>query len=115
MVGRALGSVRRLRGGRDWRELAFYDAVADHGTARSVMGDEVLAGIARELVAEVRSRLKPDWIAREPVRVHLRSAIKRLLARRNYPPDEAPEAIDLVLKQMEHFANEWSTNGTQDS
>ncbi|MFE4620506.1 type I restriction endonuclease subunit R [Streptomyces sp. NPDC056747] len=99
----------------DWRELAFYDAVADHGTARSVMGDEVLAGIARELVAEVRSKLKPDWIAREPVRARLRSAIKRLLARRNYPPDEAPEAIDLVLKQMEHFANEWSTNGTGES
>ncbi|MFD7446514.1 type I restriction enzyme endonuclease domain-containing protein [Streptomyces sp. NPDC059909] len=45
----------------DSRELAFYDAMADHGTARSVMGDEVLAGIARELVAEVRSKLKPDW------------------------------------------------------
>ncbi|MFF4650885.1 type I restriction endonuclease subunit R [Streptomyces sp. NPDC001380] len=95
----------------DWRELAFYDAVADHGTARSVMGDEVLAGIARELVAEVRSKLKPDWIAREPVRARLRSAIKRLLARRNYPPDQAPEAINLVLKQMEHFANEWSKTG----
>ncbi|AQS66865.1 type I restriction endonuclease subunit R [Streptomyces pactum] len=98
----------------DWRELAFYDAVADHGTARSVMGDEVLAGIARELVAEVRSKLKPDWIAREPVRARLRSAIKRLLARRNYPPDQAPEAIDLVLKQMEHFANEWSTTNLPD-
>ncbi|MFJ2866908.1 type I restriction endonuclease subunit R [Kitasatospora sp. NPDC087314] len=95
----------------DWRELAFYDAVADHGAARSVMGDEVLADIARELVVEVRSKLKPDWIAREPVRARLRSAIKRLLARRNYPPGEAPEAIELVLKQMEHFANEWSTNG----
>lgn len=95
----------------DWRELAFYDAVADHGTAKSVMGDEVLAAIARELVTEVRSKLKPDWIAREPVRARLRSAIKRLLARHNYPPDQAPEAIDLVLKQMEHFANEWSTNG----
>ncbi|WP_166026339.1 type I restriction endonuclease subunit R [Streptomyces chilikensis] len=95
----------------DWRELAFYDAVADHGTARSMMGDEVLAGIARELVAEVRGKLKPDWIAREAVRARLRSAIKRLLARRNYPPDQAPEAINLVLKQMEHFANEWSTKG----
>lgn len=31
--------------------LADYDAVADHGTAPSVMGDE--ADIARELVAEV--------------------------------------------------------------
>ncbi|MFD8765131.1 type I restriction endonuclease subunit R, partial [Streptomyces mirabilis] len=71
----------------NWRELAFYDAVADHGTARELMGDEVLAAIARDLVAEVRKKLKPDWIAREPVRAGLRSAIKRLLARHNYPPD----------------------------
>ncbi|MFE0546549.1 type I restriction endonuclease subunit R [Streptomyces sp. NPDC058891] len=99
----------------NWRELAFYDAVADHGTARELMGDEVLAGIARELVAEVRKKLKPDWIAREPVRAGLRSAIKRLLARHNYPPDRRPEAVNLVLKQMEHFANEWSANGVPDS
>ncbi|WP_098009620.1 type I restriction endonuclease subunit R [Streptomyces sp. sk226] len=99
----------------DWRELAFYDAVADHGTALSVMGDEVLAGIARELVVEVRSKLAPDWLSRPSVRARLRSSIKRLLARRNYPPDQAPEAIELVLKQMEYFANEWSTNGTAES
>ncbi|MFF4960196.1 type I restriction endonuclease subunit R [Streptomyces sp. NPDC001222] len=99
----------------NWRELAFYDAVADHGTARELMGDEVLAGIARELVAEVRKKLKPDWIARDAVRAGLRSAIKRLLARHNYPPDRRPEAVNLVLKQMEYFANEWSTNGVPDS
>ncbi|MGW7258697.1 type I restriction endonuclease subunit R [Streptomyces sp. NPDC054834] len=99
----------------NWRELAFYDAVADHGTARELMGDEVLAGIARELVAEVRKKLKPDWIARDAVRAGLRSAIKRLLARHNYPPDRRTEAVNLVLKQMEHFANEWSTNGVPDS
>jgi hypothetical protein len=40
---------QRAAAGR--RELAFYDAVAANGTAQSVMGDEVLAGVARELVA----------------------------------------------------------------
>ncbi|MFF4547429.1 type I restriction endonuclease subunit R [Streptomyces sp. NPDC001406] len=99
----------------NWRELAFYDAVADHGSARELMGDEVLAVIARDLVAEVQKKLKPDWIAREPVRAGLRSAIKRLLARHKYPPDQRPEAVELVLKQMEHFANEWSTTGVPDS
>ncbi|MER5480846.1 type I restriction endonuclease subunit R [Streptomyces sp. NPDC002734] len=99
----------------NWRELAFYDAVADHGTARAVMGDEVLAGIARDLVTEVRRQLKPDWIARESVRARLRSTIKRLLARNNYPPGQQKEAIDLVLRQMEHFANEWSVKGTLDN
>jgi type I restriction enzyme R subunit len=98
----------------NWRELAFYDAVADHGTARSVMGDDVLSGIARELVAEVQKQLKPDWIARESVRARLRTAIKRLLARHNYPPDQTPEAINLVLRQMEHFANEWSATSAQE-
>ncbi len=99
----------------NWRELAFYDAVADHGTAQQLMGDEVLAAIARDLVAEVQKKLKPDWIAREPVRAGLRSAIKRLLARHKYPPDQRPEAVNLVLKQMEHFANEWSTTGAPES
>ncbi|MGW4632398.1 type I restriction endonuclease subunit R [Nocardia sp. NPDC004415] len=96
-------------------ELAFYDAVADLGSAREVMGDEVLAGIARELVAEVRKQAKKDWVSREPVRAKLRSTIRRLLARRGYPPEQAPKAIELVLKQMEHFANEWSQDGTAGS
>ncbi|MFJ6843288.1 type I restriction enzyme endonuclease domain-containing protein [Streptomyces griseoluteus] len=47
----------------NWRELAFSDAVAGHGTAQELMGDEVLAGIAHDLVAEVQKKLKPDWIA----------------------------------------------------
>lgn len=32
-------------------------------------------------------KLKPDWIAREPARTGLRSAVERLLARRGYAPD----------------------------
>ncbi|WP_433500549.1 type I restriction endonuclease subunit R [Sphaerimonospora sp. CA-214678] len=95
----------------DWQELAFYDAVADHGTAREVMGDEVLAGIARDLVVQVRKNLKKDWISREPVRARLRATIKRLLARYNYPPDQEVKAIELVLQQMEHFADVWSKDG----
>ncbi|GGO19491.1 DEAD/DEAH box helicase [Microbispora rosea subsp. aerata] len=98
----------------DWQELAFYDAVADHGTARELMGDEVLAGIARDLVVQVRKNLKKDWISREPVRARLRATIKRLLARYNYPPDHEVKAIELVLRQMEHFADVWSKDGTVD-
>ncbi len=90
-------------------ELAFYDAVAEHGNARELMGDEVLAAIARDLVVQVRKNLKPDWIAREPVRAKLRSTIKRLLAKHRYPPEKRDGAIRLVIDQMEHFADEWST------
>ncbi|NEE57366.1 DUF3387 domain-containing protein, partial [Streptomyces sp. SID8455] len=93
-------------------ELAFYDAVADLGSARDLMGDEVLSGIARDLVVQVRKNLKKDWIAREPVRARLRATIRRLLARHGYPPEQSKEAIDLVLRQMEHFADKWSQDGS---
>ncbi|MFE1105612.1 type I restriction endonuclease subunit R [Streptomyces rochei] len=93
-------------------ELAFYDAVADLGSARDLMGDEILSGIARDLVVQVRKNLKKDWIAREPVRARLRATIRRLLARHGYPPEQSKEAIDLVIRQMEHFADKWTQDGS---
>jgi type I restriction enzyme, R subunit len=96
----------------DHNELAFYDAVADLGSARELMGDQVLSGIARDLVVQVRKNLKPDWLSREPVRARLRATIKRLLARHGYPPEQSEDAIKLVLRQMEHFADEWSTGSS---
>jgi type I restriction enzyme R subunit len=89
-------------------ELAFYDAVADHGIAKALMGENTLAEIARALVADLRENLTIDWLSREPVRAKLRTRIRRLLALYEYPPDEEREAVDLVLKQMETFANEWA-------
>jgi type I restriction enzyme R subunit len=72
------------------------------------LGDDTLAQIARALVADIRKNLSVDWLAREPVRAKLRTRIRRLLARFDYPPEEEREAVDLVLKQMETFAKEWS-------
>ena len=89
-------------------ELAFYDAVAHQGMARALMGDDMLAKIARALVADIRKNLSVDWLSREPVRAKLRTRIRRLLATFDYPPEEEREAVDLVIKQMETFANEWA-------
>lgn len=89
-------------------ELAFYDAVAQNETAVQEMGEGVLAAIARDLVKSVRKSVTVDWTSRDDVRARLRSTIKRLLALHGYPPDAAPTAIDLVLRQMETFAEEWS-------
>ena len=41
---------------------------------------------------------------RDDVRAKLRSSIKRLLVRFGYPPDKQPEAIKLVMEQMESMA-----------
>jgi type I restriction enzyme R subunit len=89
-------------------ELAFYDAVASNESAVSEMGESVLADIARDLVRSVRASVTVDWASREDVRAKLRSIIKRLLAKYGYPPDAAPEAIALVLRQMETLAEEWT-------
>ena len=89
-------------------ELAFYDAVAQNESAVTEMGTGVLADIARDLVKSLRRDVTTDWVSRDDVRAKLRSTIKRLLARYGYPPDAEPAATELVLRQMETFAEEWS-------
>nr|WP_232624697.1 type I restriction enzyme endonuclease domain-containing protein [Micromonospora sagamiensis] len=89
-------------------ELAFYDAVAQNGAATELMGVGTLAEIARQLVKSIQSSITVDWFSREPVRAKLRSRIRRLLARYDYPPDHERAAVDLVIRQMETFANEWA-------
>ena len=85
-------------------QLAFYDAVASNESAVLEQGDDVLAQIARELVAIMRRDVRTDWTVREDVRAKLRSSIKRLLVKYKYPPDKQPGAIKLVMEQMEQLA-----------
>jgi len=96
---------------RAFSTLAFYDAVAQNGAATELMGIGKLAEIARELVKSIQSSITVDWFSREPVRAKLRSHIHRLLARYDYPPDHERAAIDLVIRQMETFANDWAPGG----
>ena len=85
-------------------ELAFYDAVSQNESAVELQGEEVLATIARDLVDVMRRDIKTDWTVRDDVRAKLRSSIKRLLVKHRYPPDQQPEAIRLVIEQMESLA-----------
>jgi type I restriction enzyme, R subunit len=89
-------------------ELAFYDAVAQNESAVTEMGDGVLADIARDLVRVLRRDVTTDWVSRDDVRAKIRSTIKRLLAKYGYPPEAQAGATELVLRQMETFAEEWS-------
>jgi type I restriction enzyme R subunit len=89
-------------------ELAFYDAVAQNEAAVTDMGTGALADIARDLVKSVRNSITVDWMSRDDVRAKLRSTIKRLLAVHGYPPDAAAAAIELVIRQMETFAEDWA-------
>jgi type I restriction enzyme R subunit len=93
----------------DEDQLAFYDAVTQNPSAMDVLGEGVLADIARDLVAVMQRDIRTDWTVREDVRARLRSSIRRLLAKNKYPPDKQPEAIKLVMEQMESMAPRYST------
>ncbi len=89
-------------------ELAFYDALVDHGDVKEVMGDTVLAAIAHDLVESIRKSVTIDWTKKESVRADLRRKVKRLLRKHGYPPDRREEAVLTVLEQAERVAKDWA-------
>ncbi|MCA0251697.1 MAG: type I restriction endonuclease subunit R [Actinobacteria bacterium] len=86
-------------------EIAFFDAVAQNEAAVLELGDETLKEIARRLVVAVRQSATIDWNLKESVQAEMRSKIRRLLDRYDYPPDHEEKAIELVLQQAELFAS----------
>lgn len=85
-------------------ELAFYDAVSQNDSAVQLMGDDVLAEIARELVGVMQRDTRTDWRVRADMQAKLRVSIKRLLRKYKYPPDKQPAAVKRVIDQMEELA-----------
>jgi type I restriction enzyme R subunit len=86
-------------------EIALYDAIAQNDAAVMQMGDATLKKIAVDLVWAVRSSVVIDWDQKESVRAAMRSKIRRLLARYDYPPDAEEKAVELVLEQAELLAS----------
>ncbi|HVT11375.1 MAG TPA: type I restriction endonuclease subunit R [Fimbriimonadaceae bacterium] len=85
--------------GLDEEETAFYDALAENGSAKDVMKSDTLRLMARELAEMVKKLPKLDWTQRESVQADLRRQVRRLLARYGYPPDLSEDATQLVLRQ----------------
>jgi type I restriction enzyme R subunit len=91
-------------------EIAFYDAIVQNDAAVLQMGDETLKEIAHKLVEAVRSSATIDWNLKESVRAEMRTKVRRLLARFDYPPDHEERAVELVLQQAELFAGNGSNS-----
>jgi type I restriction enzyme R subunit len=82
-------------------EVAFYDALAENGSAREMLGDAQLKVIAAELITQVRKSVTIDWTLRESARAKIRVLVKRILNKYGYPPDLQDAAVQTVLKQAE--------------
>jgi type I restriction enzyme R subunit len=89
-------------------ELAFYDALEVSDSAVQLLGDETLQAIARELVQTIRCNATIDWTVKESFRAKLRTSVKRLLRKYDYPPDKQEKATITVLQQAELLCKEWA-------
>jgi type I restriction enzyme, R subunit len=89
-------------------EVKFYDALANNESAVRELQDETLKKIAQELTQNLRENLTVDWSERESVRAKLRLMVKRILKKYKYPPDQADNAVQLVLEQAEALGENWS-------
>ena len=94
--------------GLNGEELAFYDALAENGSARDLMAHEQLRLLAQILVQTIRSSAAIDWTKKESVRAKRRIEVRKLLARYGYPPDLQRAAVDLVIRQAESLAGAWA-------
>lgn len=86
-------------------EIAFYDALASHETAKEVMGDKNLRAIAHELTKTVKENMTVDWNKKASSRAKMRRSVKRLLKEYGYPPDLEAMAINQVVEQAELMAS----------
>jgi type I restriction enzyme R subunit len=89
-------------------EIAFYDALAQNGSAREVMGEPQLRVIAHELVKSVKNTVTVDWMHREAARARMRVLVKKILRKYGYPPDLQDAAVQTVLQQAEALSAEWA-------
>jgi type I restriction enzyme R subunit len=89
-------------------EYAFYTAVADNDSAKELMQQDKLRELAVVLTERVRQNASIDWTIKESVKAKLKVIVKRTLRHFGYPPDMQKLATELVLKQAEMLAREFS-------
>ncbi|RYM02944.1 type I restriction endonuclease subunit R [Sporolactobacillus sp. THM7-7] len=91
--------------GLNENEIAFYYALSDNEAARKFYDDDTLKKIAQELTDSIRRNVTVDFNVRVQAQAMMRRTIRRLLKKYNYPPDQAKEAMNTVMRQVEHMCS----------
>lgn len=87
--------------GLSTEELAFYDALVADPDVLIKMQDDILVQMAHELTDLIRKSRTVDWDKKESARAYMRTQVKHLLRKYDYPPEKARGAVDIVIKQAE--------------
>jgi type I restriction enzyme R subunit len=90
-------------------EKAFYDALTRPQAVKDFYTNDQLVSLTKELTDMLRRNRTIDWNRREAERANMRRLVKRLLKKYKYPPEEAEDAMNVVLKQCEQWADTEST------
>ncbi len=85
-------------------EKAFYDALTRPQAVKDFYSNEQLVALTKDLSDMLRKNRTIDWNRRESERANMRRLVKRLLKQYKYPPEEAEDAMNIVLKQCEQWA-----------
>jgi type I restriction enzyme R subunit len=91
-------------------EKAFYDALTRPQAVKDFYTNDQLVSLTKELTDMLRRNRTIDWNRREAERANMRRLVKRLLKKYKYPPEEAEDAMNVVLKQCEQWADTESTD-----
>ena len=86
-------------------EKAFYDALTRPQAVKDFYTNDQLVAITKELTEALRKNRTIDWQKKESARAGMRSIVKRLLRKYKYPPEEAQNALDIVISQCERWAD----------
>ena len=85
-------------------EKAFYDALTRPQAVKDCYSNEQLVSLTKDLTDMLRKNRTIDWNRREAERANMRRLVKRLLKKYKYPPEETEDAMNIVLKQCEQWA-----------
>ncbi len=86
-------------------EKAFYDAISRPQAVKDFYTNDQLVSLTKELTEELRKNRTIDWRKKESARAGMRSKVKRLLKKYNYPPEEEKSALETVIQQCEQWAD----------
>lgn len=82
-------------------ELAFYESVA--ANYQQIYGQEFLRDLIHEVVQTIKRNLKVEWTEphRDDVKAAIRSAVRRVLRRRNVKAEDFDQFMTFIMAQAE--------------
>ena len=86
-----------------------YDALTKPQAVQDVYTNEQLVAMTKELTEALRKNRTIDWQKKESARAGMRKMIKRLLKKYHYPPEEAANALETVIRQCEQWTDNEDT------